>query len=128
MVCPRWWASSAMAVPIRPWPIMARRKVATSRRSSTSEKLPMQSAHHVGSVLFPDDERHVDGRCSLGDDLDVGRPYRVEHAPRQARSLPKANPDDGDNGSLLLDPDFAQLAEVTHQWIEPGTILDRKGD
>src|SRR4051812_40272157 len=84
----------------------------------------MQPAYHIRTVRFLDHKGHIDGRGALGDDLDVGRPDRIEYPASKSGRIAQANADYGHDGAVLLDPHLAELAEIPDEWIEPGAILD----
>src|SRR5436190_23423192 len=117
MVCPRWVASAATALPILPLPMMEMcmdgQPSVIGRQSSVCPKeLAVQPSHDVRAILLPHDEGHVDRRGSLRDHLDIRRPDRVEYSPSKARSIPESYAHHRHNGPAFLHPYFAQLRQV----------------
>src|SRR5215207_3567634 len=96
--------------------------------SIRTKELTMQPPDHIGAILFPHNESHINRGRALGDDFYICRPDRVEDSRSEARRVPESDTNDRNNGTVLLLPYLAQLTEVTHQRAEAGAILDGERD
>src|SRR5919112_4511223 len=111
MTWPRSVARAATALAIFPAPIIA-------IRMASAEKLLVQSAHHIGTVLFSYHECHIDRRGTLRDDLDVRRPHGVEYAGGEPWGVAQSDTHDGHNSPVFLNPYLTQVTEILQQRVQ----------